>query len=416
MTNQQLSSSPRGHSAARVAVARCAGRGVLLSAALLLTLLAGACQSGPEPRYEGPAGKGRLIYKPGVGITRESAQLNSDEQTLFKAADEAFSERRWDDCVVLTLQLTQLFPEGSRVVDALIMRIQANLEADRSGEPAAFSRSVQLDQWIFLYLAPDHDARLIALIAKGGDTRDTIVALRELPVQAFIDRLAPDADTLYNSGRLNAAQYDVNILTTYYLPTLQLREYRQKVAELARDVCWLMYASREFSQTIAVSEDLLAVNPPPAIKADTLFIMGSAQRRNGAAPVAASTFGWLYRGAGLRDTDTRWRPYALLWQIHQTLATSKGAIYDLTYYELALELIGEYELYRYENPNIPRVLNGEFLLLVEQVYNIMIERDLNAADTYSRIGESGAAAFYEKRALDWQEQRDKRIAGLRQDP
>lgn len=405
MKNRQLPTSEK-----------CPRMGRAALALLLLALLVGACQSGPDPRYEGPAGKGRLIYKPGIGITREDAQLNSDEQTLFKAADAAFKERRWDECVLLTLQLTQLFPEGSRVVDALIMRIQANLEADRSGDAAAFSRAVQLDQWIFLYLAPDHDARLVALLAKGGETRDTIVKLRELPVQTFIDRLAPDADTLYNAGRLNAAQYDINILTNYYLPTLQLREYRQKVAELARDVCWLMYASREFTQTIAVCEDLLAVNPPPAIKADTLFIMGSAQRRNGAAPIAASTFGWLYRGAGLRDTDTRWRPYALLWQIHQTLATSKGYIYDLTYYELALELLGEYELYRFENPNIPKVLHGEFLLLVEQVYEIMVERDLNAADTYSRIGESGAAAFYEKRALDWQDQRDKRLAALRQAP
>lgn len=370
------------------------------------------CSTGPDPMYEGPAGKGTLVYKPGVGITRDGAQTDSSEQATWTAADKAFREGRWDECITLCTQMTLLWPEGSRIVDALLMRVRSNLEAGRSGAEGAFSRAVPINQWMMLYLAPDHDSRIVALFAKGGETRETLTTLRSLTVQSFIDRLAPDADTLYNQGRLNAAQYDVNILTTYYLPTLQLREYRQQVIELARDVCWLMYASREFSQTIEICEDLLAVNPPPGIKGDTLFIMGSAQRRNGAAPIAAQTFGWLYRGAGLRDTDTRWRPFALLWQIHQTMATSKGFIYDLTYYERALELIGEYEIYRVENTNIPKGLHEEFLLLATQIYDVMIRRELNAADTYSRVGERKAAAYHEAMALEWEQLRDKRIASL----
>lgn len=387
-------------------------RALLLIQGSLLTVLLAACATGPDPMYEGPAGKGTLVYRPGVGITREGAQSDTSEQSTHAAAEQAFRHGRWDECIALATQMTLNWPEGSRIVDALLMRIRANVEAGRSGTDEAFSRSITLEQWMMLYLAPDHDPRILALLAKGGETRETVTTLRSLPVQSFIDRLAPDADTLYDQGRLNAAQYDVNILTTYYLPTLQLREYRQQVTELARDVCWLMYASREFTQTIAVCEDLLAVNPPPTIKGDTLFILGTAQRRNGAAPIAAQTFGWLYRGAGLRDTDTRWRPYALLWQIHQTLATSKGYIYDLTYYEQALELVGEYEIYRVENPNIPAVLHGEFIKLTEAVYDVMIRRELNAADTYRRIGESKAGEYHEAQALEWEQLRDKRIASL----
>src|SRR5690606_38553071 len=130
----------------------------------------------------------------------------------------------------------------------------------------------------------------------------------------------------------------------------------------------------------------------------------------------ANTFGYLFSGAGLRDTDTRWRPYALMWQINETMASSKGTGYDLLPYERALELLGEYELYAIENPNIPPSVHEEFIALLERVYGIMIERDLNSADTYSRLGESGARDYYIRRATDWEDERDKRVAALRKAP
>jgi len=52
---------------------------------------------------------------------------------------------------------------------------------------------------------------------------------------------------------------------------------------------------------------------------------------------------------------------------------------------------------------------------MEDVYNIMIERDENAADQYSRLGESDAEAYYLQRAADWGAERDQRIADLRKE-
>ena len=78
-----------------------------------------------------------------------------------------------------------------------------------------------------------------------------------------------------------------------------------------------------------------------------------------------------------------------------------------------MELLGEYELYAIENPNIPPAVHEEFIKLMEDVYNIMIERDENAADQYSKLSESDAADYYSARAAEWGVQRDKRIAELR---
>lgn len=389
-------------------------RAGMLVLSLALSILTG-CAAGPDPVYEGPAGTGRLVYDPDVGITREGADRASNEQLLYAAAVAAFRESRWDECIQQTRLLTSQFPEGSRAVDALLLRIRANLEAARP-ERGPLPRTVSLDRLLFLYLAPVHDERIQLLLRGNPDDREFVVGLRSRTVQEFLADIEGDAIAAYNSGRLDVAQRDVNTLTTYYLPALQLREYRRQVAELARDVCWLMFAARDNNRTILVSEDLLAVNPPPNIKADTLFVMAYAQQRNGAHPVAASTFGHLYRGAGLRDTDTRWRPFALLGQIDQTLQTSKGFIYDLTYYERALELLGEYELYRFENPNISPALHDQFVLLFEYVYQAMIDRELNAADTYARLGERAARDYHRGLAGEWRLQRDRRIASLASDP
>jgi tetratricopeptide (TPR) repeat protein len=297
-------------------------------------------------------------------------------------------------------------------VDAILLRIRANFEAGRAGVQARLSKSLSLDRWMFVYLAPNHDDEFRALMASGEQTREMATQIRAMPVQDFIEMLQPDAFAIYRSGRLDAAQRDVQTLANFYLPAIQLSRYRRDVANLGRDVCWLTYAAEDFNRTIFTAEDLLSINPPPGVKADTLFIMGHAQRRNGGSPIAANTFGLLYRGAGLRDTDTRWRPFALMWQIDQTMETSKGYIYDLVYYERALELLGEYELYRFENPNIPDSLHSQFIVLFERVYGVLVERHLNAADTYSRLGESDARDYYLARATETEEALAKRKKAL----
>ena len=82
-------------------------------------------------------------------------------------------------------------------------------------------------------------------------------------------------------------------------------------------------------------------------------------------------------------------------------------------YERALELLGEYELYMIENPNISDSVHEEFILLMQEVYDVMIERELDAADQYSRLGEDGAEGYYFSRASEWEDARDKRIEDLR---
>ncbi|MCG3182124.1 MAG: hypothetical protein ICCCNLDF_00185 [Planctomycetes bacterium] len=384
---------------------------------LIVLVLAAGCATGPEPRYAGPGGSGPLIYRPGVGITRTDAQLSSDEQGAFGAVQKAYEEKRWLDTVVLSLGFTQRYPEGSRVVEALILRVRARFELGRDQDPeVGLPQTIPIDRWMFLYLAPIYDERLQALLNRDAESRRFLTELRETAIDDFVKRLQPDADALYDSGQLELALADCRTLVTYYLPALELREFRQQVAELTRDVAWLMYAARAYDSVIGIADDLGVMNPAPSVKADALFISAQAQRQNGAHSVAANTFGYLFSGAGLRDTDTRWRPYALMWQINETMASSKGTGYDLLPYERALELLGEYELYAIENPNIPPSVHEEFIALLERVYGIMIERDLNSADTYSRLGESGARDYYIRRATDWEDERDKRVAALRKAP
>jgi hypothetical protein len=390
---------------------------ILIVLCLLFIFIAiGGCATGPEPTYRGPGAGGRLIYDPDLGITREGAARDASEQNLYTLADKAFRDRNWQRCIEVAGSLIEAFPDGARAVDGHILRIRANLEAGRAEATGGFSKTATIDQWLFIYLTPEHDERLIRLVNRSAEAREYVRATRALSIDAFIDELSGDAFPIYNTGRLAAAQFDVARLLTYYLPALYLREYRRAIAELARDVCWLMYAAEDYNLTIVLAEELLAVNPPPSVKADALFIMGHSQRKNGAGPIAANTFGLLYRGAGLRDTDTRWRPYALMHQIHQTMQTSKGYIYDVTYYERALELLGEYELYRIENPNIPPELNDEFILLVQDVYDILARRDRNAASQYGKLGESRAKAYYIALAEEREAQRDKRIRALKEAP
>lgn len=387
---------------------------VLVLLILPLAAMISACAEGPQPRYAGPGGKGRLVFEPGVGITRPDAVASTDEQAVFVEIQQAYDNEKWQQVVLLSNTLTQNFPEGARAVESILLRIRARLELGRSSSPdAGIPGSVTLNDWLFLYLAPIYDQRLQQLLNKGDEFRSVITELREKDIGSFVNDLALDADALYDSGQLQLAIYDARTLVTYYLPALELREFRNQTAELTRDIAWLSYAARDFDEAIALAEDLLVMNPSPSVKADALFIQGQAQRRNGAYALAANTFGYLFSGAGLRDTDTRWRPYALMWQIKETMDVSKGPTYDLVPYERAMELLGEYELYMLENPNISDAVHEEFILLMTSVYDIMILRDLDAADQYGRLGEDSPQEYYTARAADWEAKRDKRVEELR---
>ncbi|MCA8912328.1 MAG: hypothetical protein KDB82_11535 [Planctomycetes bacterium] len=386
---------------------------LVLGALMLVAILAG-CAHTPEPRYGGPTGSGRLIYLPGTGIIRKGAERSSDEEMVFRALQTSFDNKDWAKAILYSENLTDSFPEGTRAVEAILLRIRARLEYGRSRDPdAGAPKSVALDQWLFLYLAPIYDSRLQKLMLQGEEFRTVINDLRAKDIGDFVNELGTDADSLYDTNQLLAAVRDCRTLVTYYLPALDLREFRADVAELTRDIAWLSYAARDFDQVIALCDDLLVMNPAPSVKADALFIEGQAQRRNGAHALAANTFGYLFSGAGLRDTDTRWRPYALMWQIKETMDTSKGHTYDLVPYERAMELLGEYELYMLENPNISDATHEEFINLMTSVYDVMVERDLNSADQYSRLGEGDAADYYAARAAEWEAKRDKRVAELR---
>ena len=380
----------------------------------LLALLAG-CASGPEPRYEGPKGEGRLLYEPGRGIVRSGAVISSDEQALFSAVEKAFKEGRWLDCIAHSERLTATFPEGSRAVDAILMRVEARLSAARA-EDAGVPETVSLTDWFFLYLAPDDDPRLRALLARGGQTAQTTRELRSRDFEQFVQSIQPEATALYKAGQLDLAAQDCVTLVTYYLPAQELRQYRARSAELARTVAWLVFASEGYNLAIELCEDIRTMNPAPSVKADALFALGQAQRANGGHALAAQTFELLYRGAGLRDTDTRWRPWALYWMTRANMASSKGWIYDLVPYEVALELVGEYELYLLENPSVPPALHQRFLQTVEELYNVMVQREQNAALTYDLVGEDKARDYCLQRAADWEDKRDQRIENLRSAP
>lgn len=379
-----------------------------------LALLAG-CASGPEPRYEGPRGEGRLLYDPGRGIVRAGAVVSSDEQSVFSAVEKAFQEGRWLECIAQSELLTATFPEGSRAVDAILMRVQARLSAARA-EDEGVPETISLMDWFFLYLAPDDDPRLTSLLARGGQTAETTRDLRSRDFERFIQGVKPEATALYKAGQLDRAAEDCVTLVTYYLPAQELRQYRARSAELARTVAWLVFASEGYNLAIELCEDIRTMNPAPSVKADALFVLGQSQRANGGHALAAQTFDMLYRGAGLRDTDTRWRPWALYWMTRETMASSKGWVYDLSPYEVALELVGEYELYLLENPGVPVGLHQKFLQTVEELYNVMVRREQNSALTYDLLGEDKARDYCLQRATDWEDKRDERIENLRSAP
>lgn len=382
--------------------------------AFIVFLVLLGCAEGPIPRYKGPAGEGRLVYEPGAGIVRKGTLPSNDEQGAYASIQTAFDERRHADVINQSILFINAYPDGSRAVEVLLMRIRSRLEVARIDDPdAGVPRTITLSQWMFLYLAPSYDTRLQSLLNRDETWRSYIEEVRRLDVDDFFARLRPDANAAYNSNQLTLARADCSELVTYYLPALELREFRRQAAELTRDVAWLLYAAGATDEVISITDDLGAMNPEPTVKADALFIQAHARRLNGAHVIAANTFGYLFGGAGLRDTDTRWRPYALMWQIRETMQYSKGKVYDVVPYEIALELLGEYELYAIENPNIPVNVHEEFVLLLEEVYNVMIERELNAADTYSRLGEDKSVEYHIARAENWRTERDRRATDLR---
>lgn len=377
--------------------------------------LAAACSGGPEPRYEGPAGQGRLVYEQGRGIVRQGSVVSSDEAALYAAVERAFNEGRRAECIELSAQLSLAFPEGSRVVQAILLRIQARMELGRSTE-SKLPRGISLDRMLFLYLAPDDDPRLRQLLAGDPSVAAYTRDFRSLELDQLVERLRDDAESLYRSGQLAAALADCRLLITYYLPAQELREFRHQTAELTRNVAWLAYAVGETNSALEVADDLLALNPPPSVKGDTQYIRGHILRRNGAHAFAAESFRRLFQGSGLRDTDTRWRPYALAWWIAETMETAKGPLYDLVPYERALELVSEYELYRIENPAISKPLRARFVELADKAYGVLVLRDTNAADTYDRLGEDRARDHYLQNAQKLEGERAKRLARLRSDP
>lgn len=386
----------------------------LVLAVLALAVLAG-CRDGPEPRYEGPAGQGRLVFEPGKGIVRKGSIVSGDEQRVWNDVERAFNEKRYADCIAQSLQLSEAFPEGSRVVQAILLRIRARLEIARA-EDSKLPRGIPLEHILFVYLAPEDDPRLRALMAREKGVAEYARTFRALNPNEFVERLRPDARELASAGQLDGAIQDSRILVTYYLPAQELREFRRQSAELTRDVTWLALAAGEHNLALRLADDLLALNPPPSVKGDTLYARGHILRMNGAHAYAADAFRRLFDGSGLRDTDTRWRPYALAWWIEEIMETSKGPLYDMVPYERALELVSEYELYRIENPAIDEPLRNRFVELAEKAYNVLILRANNAADAYDRLGEDSARDHYLQNAARLEAERDKRLARLRSKP
>ena len=366
------------------------------------------CKTGPEPVYEGPRGEGRLRYDPKNGIVREGAQATGSEQKLFEAAQRSFEQRQFDECVNYCEQLTLFYPEGSHAVDAILLRMNARIEGPRQPPLPAPSR-MPLSDWLFLYLTPSYDTRYINLVSRGGEYSDTARKVRELPYEQFMASIAADAEAIYDAGSLGPLVNDLHLLVTYYVPALDIREYRLRTAEMGRDVAWIAYAARDNDLALDAAKELGALNPPPGIKADALFVEGNSLAKNGGYALAAVTFERLFKGANLHDTDTRWRPYALYQLIVQTANTSKGPEFDISIYEKCLEYFGDYELYLIENPSVPKTLREKFRTLIAEVYQVFIDRDLNSAKTYGRIGQKAAAAYYEKHAEEWRAQMNARL-------
>lgn len=371
-------------------------------------IAAAGCKTGPDPIYGGRGYEGRLRYDPKAGIVREGAQAAVGEQRAYDAAVAAYSARRWAECVALCDQLVFVNPEGARAVDAILLRMNARIEGPRQ-PPAPAPLRMAMSDWLFLYLTPSYDPRFAQLVARGGEYAETARKVREMPYEQFVGSIAADAESIYDEGSLKPLVQDLHLLVTYYIPAMDIAEIRTRTAEIGRDVAWIAYAARDYDLALDATQELEALNPPPGIKADALFIEGNSQAKNGGYPLAAVTFERLFRGANLRDTDTRWRPYALYQLIIQTANTAKGPEYDIAVYEKCLEYFGDYELYLIENPSVPKPLRAKFRELIAEIYQVFIDRDLNAAKTYRKLGEKGAAAYYEQHAEEWRKQMEARL-------
>lgn len=371
-------------------------------------VLAASCKSGPDPVYEGPEGAGQLRYDPSKGIFREGSKDVPGEKKLFEFARDAFEKRRFAECVVYCEQLTLSYPDGARAIDAILMRMSARIEGSRSEEEGP-PKSIALSDWLFLYLTPSYDPRFSAFMQRGGDSASTVNKLRARSFADFMGWIAPDADAIYDAGALRWLVYDLKLLVNYYIPALEVKDYRARTAEIGRDVAWIAYAARDYEFCLDAVKELDSLNPAPGIKADMLFAQAHSLAQNGAHPMAAATFERLFRGANLHDTDTPWRPYALYELIVQTAKMSKGPEFDIALYERCVELFGDYELYLLENPSVPKSLRERFRALIQEVYLVFIERDLAAAKVYRKLGESGAADYYLKHADEWRAQLKKRL-------
>ena len=200
------------------------------------------------------------------------------------------------------------------------------------------------------------------------------------------------------------------LLITYL--RCRLRACARKVSVKGRNLAWLVYASGAYDLCIELTSDMLAFNPSPSIKADVLYVRAHAQRENDATGIAANTFALLWDGAYLQDTETRWRPEGLYWWIEMIMELSKGPIYNLARYEQCIELLGEYELYLETNPWVPKYLQRDFVDIVDRVYTVMVQRHLEAADAYSRLGEDAAEKFHLDKAKEWNDAKFERIDAL----
>jgi hypothetical protein len=371
----------------------------------LLALLACACSSARD-LYKGPGGVGRYRFDPERGIEREGANLNVDEQTLYRTAQRFCAEKNWGACIQACENLTRLYPDGQRAVDAILLRCTARIEGNRS-EDEGPSDVVPLANWFTLYLAPVYDDRIRELLAKGGETAKLVRELRERSFESFIELMRPEGESM--SAEFKAIGEDIALLIDYYLPVYEVDVYRRRVAELGRDVAWLAFAARNYETAKDIARVLEVLNPPPGVKGDVLFIRGHALMRSGAHSFAADTFGQLFFTAKLRDVDTPWRPYALYWLIVETMAKSKGPEYEIQYYEVALELLEEYRNYLVENPNLSRPLRERFRQLTIDIHNVFIFRAEDAADTYARVNQGEGEAEYLKLADEWREKLKKRL-------
>lgn len=383
-------------------------RAFFLALAPALVLLLTGCPSGPVPVYSGPEGMGRLRYDRERGIYREGSRDLPAEQALYESARAATANQQWAECIRLVDAQLKAYPDGARAVDAILLRIEARMEgyrAPRGGPP----RVVSLEGWFFLYLSPSYDPRIRSFMAKGGENARVAGELRSRSFENFIEWIAPDARAIQAAGMIEPLATDIRLLTNYYLPAMEIEDYRVRTAEFARNLSWLAFAARATDRVLSVATDVYVMNPSPSVKADVLFVEGQALMRNGAYNLAAAAFNRLFRGANLRDTDTPWRPYALYWLIVATVRKSKGPEYDIVPYEQGIELLGDYDLYLVENPGVSMALRGRFDTLIFEIYQVMIDRDISAAKTYALIGQRQARDYYLAHAEEWRKTRDKRL-------